>query len=271
LNLPYSFTAHAHDIYVERPMLREKIHDARFVVTISEYNRRFLARLYPDLADNVTVIHCGVDLSAFEPQPRGELPAGPWTVVSVASLQPQKGHAYLVRACAILRARGIDVRCLFIGEGPEEASLRRQITDAGLDEVVHLLGALPRPRVIAALAGADAMALASVRLPKGKMEGIPVSLMEAMAMALPVVATDLSGVPELVRDGETGLLAPERDAEALASALASLHDDPDRAQRLAEAGRRHVAEAFDLRINTARLAALFEANLVAEGGSGGGR
>lgn len=259
LGIGYSFTAHAHDIYVERTMLAEKIEASRFVVTISDYNRRLLTRVSPRSADKVVVIHCGVDLKAFQPSHLRE-PSGTWTVVSVASLQPQKGHRYLVDACRILRSRGIDLRCLIVGEGTERGALLEAISAAGLDDRVRLLGALSRPDVIATLAAADAVALASVRLPSGKMEGIPVALMEAMAMERPVVATAISGIPELVSEEVTGLLVPERDPAALADALDRLRSHRELAARLARAGRERVEQEFDLGRNTARLAELFTAN-----------
>lgn len=254
--IPYSFTAHAHDIYVDRPMLREKIQEARFVVTISEYNRRFLEGLYGHVAAaRLVVIHCGTDPSLFKPVE--STPDTPWTIVCVASLQPQKGQRHLIDACTRLVSEGIDLRCLLVGDGETRAELMRQIEAAGLGERVTLLGQQPRHRVVELVGGADVVVQPSIVLRSGKTEGIPVALMEALAMERPVVATAISGIPELVEDGVTGLLVPPGDAGALATALRGLIEDPERAAALGRAGRRRVASDFDLRRSAAQLARMF--------------
>lgn len=254
--IPYSFTAHAHDIYVERPMLREKIGAARFVVTISEFNRRFLTRLYGRAAaERLVVLHCGTDPSVFRPTASAR-PAPP-TIVCVASLQPQKGHRHLIEACRILSEAEVDVRCLLVGEGDERADLERRIRLAGLGDRIALLGNQPRHRVIELLGSAAIVAQPSVVLPNGKMEGIPVALMEALAMERPVIATDISGVSELVEHEVTGLLVPPGDATALAAAIQRLIGDPELARSLGAAGRRRVLESFNLQDNARLLAERF--------------
>ncbi len=222
--LPYSFTAHAHDIYVERPMLAEKLRAARFVVAVSDYNRRLLCQLYGDLAHKVRVVRCGVDPAVFRPGPPRGAPATP-LIVCVGSLEEYKGQRYLLDACARLRQSGRQLRCLLVGDGDLRPALEAQIARLGLGDVVQLLGRQPRERVSALLAEADMVALPSVVTASGKCEGIPVALMEALVCGLPVVASAISGLPELVIDGVTGLLVPERDAAALAGALARLCDD----------------------------------------------
>ncbi|MEO6577746.1 MAG: glycosyltransferase [Candidatus Limnocylindria bacterium] len=255
--IPYSFTAHAHDIYVDRPMLEEKIRHAAFVVTISEFNHRFLEELYGRSAtERVVVVHCGTDTGLFHaPADRG---AGPWTIVCVASLQPQKGQTHLIEACRLLLTRGVDLRCLMVGEGEMRPELEAQVRDAGLDGRVELLGQQPRHRVVELLGRADAVAQPSVVLPSGKMEGIPVALMEALAMERPVVATAISGVGELVENEVTGLLVEPGDAMQLADALQRLHSSDDLASRLGRAGRRRVVEEFDLMRSARQLADRFQ-------------
>jgi len=254
--IPYSFTAHAHDIYVDRPMLEEKIRRAAFVVTISDFNRRFLQNLYGRLAtDRVVVVHCGTDTSLFHPP--GLRSPGPWTIVCVASLQPQKGQTHLIEACRQLVADGIDLRCCLIGEGDTRMMLEEQIRDAGLEQRVELLGHQPRHRVVELLAAADVVAQPSIILPSGKMEGIPVALMEALAMERPVVATDISGIAELVEHDVTGLLVAQHDAGQLADALRRLHRTPELGARLGQAGRRRVVESFDLTRSARELAERF--------------
>jgi glycosyltransferase involved in cell wall biosynthesis len=252
----YSFTAHAHDLYVDRAMLREKVLGARFVVTISEFNRRLLAHeCGPAAAEKVHVVRCGVDAGAFAPTRRAPAAA---TFVCVASLREYKGHRVLLEAVRLLRPRRPDVRVVLVGDGELRGELERRIARERLSEVVELRGALPHQEIPAVLAGATAMVLPSVTSRDGQMEGIPVALMEAMAAGVPVVSTRLSGIPELVRDGETGLLVPERDAQALADAMERLAGDPALGARLADEARRAVRERFDRGRNVARLAALFE-------------
>ena len=254
--IPYSFTAHAHDIYVERSMLREKIRSASFVVTISEYNRRFLERLYGSTAaDRLVVIHCGTDPALFRPIQRSH--EGPWTIVCVASLQAQKGQRYLIEACGRLVADGVDLRCLLVGDGETREELTRIVSDLGLSDRVELLGQQPRHRVVDLVGQADVVAQPSIVLPTGKTEGIPVALMEAMAMERPVVGTSISGVPELVEDGVTGLLVPPGDVVQLASALLRLHADPVEAAKLGRAARARVVADFDLRRSALQLARMF--------------
>lgn len=257
--IPYSFTAHADDIYLEPSMLAEKIDHAHTVVTISDYNRRWLQQRYGYLAcSKVVVVHCGVDSAIFEPQPLR--PARDEFVVScVARLEEKKGHRYLIDACATLRDRGIAFRCQLIGDGELRPEIEAQIERLGLAGKVVLLGRQPRSRVKELLAESDVMVLASVTTPAGRQEGIPVALMEALATELPVIATTISGIPELIDHGRSGLLVPERNARALSNALLLLATNPAIGRQFGRAGRAKVRAAFDLRQNTQLLSTYFNA------------
>jgi len=275
--LPYSFTAHAHDIYVDRAMLDEKIRAARFVVTISEQNRRLFEGWYGSSATaKVAVIHCGADPAVFtaspaEPgtaRPVGGSAATLLRILSIASLQPQKGQRFLIDACRLLVDRGLAVQCQLVGEGEERSALLGRIRELGLQDVVELLGSQPRDRVAELLGRADVVVQPSVVLRSGKTEGIPVALMEALAAERAVVASRLSGIPELVVDGETGLLVEPGNPIALADAIQRLAGDPDLRGRLGRAGRELVLAEFDLRRNTAALADRFRESIEAPAGSG---
>jgi glycosyltransferase involved in cell wall biosynthesis len=255
--LPYSFTAHAHDIYVERPMLAQKLAGARFAVAISDYNRRLLEELYGE-NERIRVIHCGIEPHFFAPREQPPA-AGALRILCVASLEDYKGHPHLLEACALLRDRGVPFRLLLVGEGEDRPAIERRVAELGLGDSVELLGAQPRDRVAALLAETDVSVLPSVVTASGKKEGIPVVLMEALAMEVPVVATSISGIPELVEHERTGLLVPERDAEALAEALERIHRDREAARAMAAAGRQKVLAEFDLRRNTAALRDLLTA------------
>ncbi len=243
--LPYSVTLHAHDLYIHQVMLGEKLRNAETVVTISEHNRRMIQDLYPDVADKIEVVHCGVDVAAISP--RATAPANqPPKVAVVAGLRDYKGHTYLIEAHKILHQRGIDMSLEIVGDGPLRESLEAQAAASPVADQIVFHGARPVNEVIKIVSQADVFALPSVVLDNGRKDGIPVALMEAMALGVPVISTRVSGIPELVEHGVTGLLADERDAADLADALERMLTDHDLRERLADAGRQRVVEQFDL-------------------------
>jgi glycosyltransferase involved in cell wall biosynthesis len=255
----YSFTVHAHDLFVDTTMLAEKVRRARFVVTISEYNRSRIAALVgPDAAASVVVVRCGVDPAQFTARDHQPPADGPVRILAVASLQEYKGLDRLIAACALLRDRDIAFVCEVVGEGPLRASLERLIADLGLRERVHLLGPRDQHEVRARMARANVFVQPSVIARDGQMEGIPVALMEAMASGVPVVASALSGIPELVRHGETGLLVPPGQPAALRDALLACLTDSDGTAVRARRARTLIESEYDLRQNVKQLAALFE-------------
>jgi colanic acid/amylovoran biosynthesis glycosyltransferase len=251
----YSFTAHAHDIQLPNPQLCAKAGSAAAVVTISEFNRHLIARLCPALPhDRIHVVHCGVDPSRFPAGPASD--AHPPIVVCVGALVAYKGQRHLVEAARILAARGVAARFRLIGDGPDRAWLEQACADV---PSIELVGRLPADRVADELRAATMMVLPSVALPTGQTEGIPVALMEAMAMCRPVVSSRLSGIPELIVHDRTGLLCAPGDAGELAAAVAALIEDPARARKLAEAGRDHVEAHFDEQCEVLKLVELFTA------------
>jgi glycosyltransferase involved in cell wall biosynthesis len=227
-------------------MLREKVDEAAFVVAVSEFNRNVILReCGEDVAGKLVVVHCGVDTELFRARATA-VAERPFTVVCVGTLHEVKGQAYLVEACRLLARDGIDVAATLVGEGPDRPALERQIAEAGLEGRVTLAGSLKRADVADVLRSAHVLVAPSVETKRGKREGIPVALMEAMGGGVPVVASDLSGIPELVEHESAGLLVPPRDSTALAGALRRLHDDPTLRERLALAGRKKVEREFDL-------------------------
>jgi glycosyltransferase involved in cell wall biosynthesis len=252
---PFSFTAHANDLFVAPVLLERKAADARFVAAVSEYNRRYLLDRCPGA--RVELVHCGVDVERLSPHELDGRAAD--QVLCVASLQPKKGHADLVDAVALLAERRPGVSLELVGEGPERERIESRARERGVAARVRLLGARPAEEVRDRLARARAFALPSVRLPSGRMEGIPVALMEAMAAGVPVVATRLSGTPELVQDGVTGLLVEPHAPEALAAALERLLSDADLAAELSRNARALVEQSFSLTTEARRLGDLFEA------------
>jgi glycosyltransferase involved in cell wall biosynthesis/peptidoglycan/xylan/chitin deacetylase (PgdA/CDA1 family) len=255
--IPYSFTAHGSDLHVDRTMLPQKVAEAAFVATISEDNRRLiLAECGERFADRVHVIRAGVDTSLFTPhlngrpthglRPRVPATDAPLRLLCVGTLHEVKGQGHLVEACRLLAAEGVDVRLRLIGDGPDRPALEQAIAAAGLEDRVVLAGPRTREEVAADLAASDVLVAPSVPTKQGRREGIPVVLMEAMSSGLPVVASGISGIPELVDDGWNGLLVPPGDPAALAQALRRLAASASLRARLGAEGRRTVERGFDV-------------------------
>jgi glycosyltransferase involved in cell wall biosynthesis len=253
----YSFTAHAKDIYrdsVDPESLGRKLASARFAVTVSDFNRRHLADLNGGGA--LFRIYNGLDLEQFSPNDR--VPERPPLVLAVGRLIEKKGFADLIRACALLSGEGREFRCRIVGKGPLRDALCELIQELGLEERVELAGPMPREALLEEYRRASVLVAPCVVGADGNRDGLPTVITEAMALGVPVVATDVTGIPELVEEGRTGSLVPQRDSGALAGAIRRVLDDPGAAEVLARAGRERVEERFDLRANVAQLRALLE-------------
>ena len=261
VGIPYSFTAHGSDLHRDRHMLREKVAEAEFVAAISEYNKELIiSECRGNYLEKVNVVHCGVDTEVFRarshetPYEKGE---NPFMILCVGTLHEVKGQAYLIEACRQLQERGFNFECHFVGDGPDKKSLTELVEQAVLSDKVRFDGSLTRAEIARLLLDADVLTAPSVPTSDGRREGIPVVLMEAMGSGVPVIASNLSGIPELVNDQLTGLLVPPRDATSLADALVSYLKDPDLRRRFGRAGREKVVGEFDLNQNAARLAQYF--------------
>lgn len=259
--IPYSFTAHGSDLHRDRHMLAEKVDHAALVVSISNYNRQIiLNECRGRHAEKVKVVHCGVDASVFQPrqQPtpfeRGE---APFALLCIGTLHEVKGQRYLVEACRMLAEQGIPVACHFAGDGPDLEMLTTQARQAGVQDMMHFHGRLTRLQVVELLQNADVVVAPSVPSRDGRREGIPVALMEAMAAGVPVIGSDLSGIPELIEDGVSGLLAPPGNSMLLCQAILRLVQSPELRGELAKAGRQKVVQEFDLYGNAETLASYF--------------
>ena len=256
--IPYSFTAHAFDIYkksIDRKVLAGKVRDATFVIAVSDVARRFLAGLVPEAAQRIERVYNGIDLDRFAPaeQPQG----GPFTILTVARLQEKKGLGDLVEACAKLREQGLTFRCRIIGQGRLRPVLKERIAELGLDSEVRLLGVMTQDRIVEEYAGADLFVLPCVVGEDGNQDGLPVSIVEALASGVPVITTAVAGIPEAVLDGVNGRIVPQRAPAALAEAIADLIENREALARLAAAARPHVAERFDKHRTARRLGELF--------------
>ena len=258
-DVPYSFTAHARDIFHEKVVpsqLARKLGDAKAVVTVSDFNLTYLQRNYGAAAQRVRRIYNGLDMNRFgyaETADRAPL------IVSVGRLVEKKGLSELIDACSLLKDRACTFRCLIVGSGPLEDVLRAQIARLGLVSEVELAGPRPQDEVMHLVQEAAVFAAPCIVGADGDRDGLPTVLLEAMALGTPCVSTDVTGIPEILHDGETGLMVPQHDAMALADALERLLADGALRARLARHARSLMEQQFDIHRNTARMREIFAA------------
>jgi glycosyltransferase involved in cell wall biosynthesis len=266
LELPFSFTGHAADLFRDRSALRTKLRAASFVACISEWHRRFYQRLVPELNEvQLPIIRCGVDIDEFAPVDPAA--ADGRELLAVGRLVPKKGFDVLLRAIAAVDvghdagdgASAADLRLTLVGEGPEEQKLRGLVKELNLTNRVTFTGSLPNAEVRDRMARAGVFVLPCREAADGDRDGIPVVLMEAMARNVAVVSGDLPTIRELVTDNVTGVMVRPGAVDELREALTRLADDAPLRRRLADAGRARVAEEFSLAVTLDRLETAFSA------------
>jgi glycosyltransferase involved in cell wall biosynthesis len=255
----YSFTARAKDIFhesVNPDDLRRKLRDASGVVTVSDFHLDYLRRTYGPLAAHVQRIYNGLDLDEFPYESPRDRPA---RIVAIGRLVEKKGFPDLIDACALLAGRGCAFICRIIGNGPLKADLQAQIERLGLQERVQLVGPRPQREIIEEVHGAAVLAAPCIVCPDGDRDGLPNVIQEALALGTPVVSTDVTGIPEVVRHGETGLRVPQHDPSALAAALERLLADAALRVELAARARRFMEAEFNIHRNTSHRREIFRA------------
>lgn len=249
----YSLTIHGPEEFyeVDASYLARKIERAKFIFCISDFCRSQLMK-YCDPAtwDKMHIVRLGIDTEEFKPASREA--SLPLRIVCVGRLVPAKGQHILLRAFSHLRSKGYALQLTFIGDGPDRASLEREVAEHALSDHVTFCGALNHNQTREQVAQADIFALASFA------EGIPVALMEAMAMGIPCVSSIIAGIPELIRDNIDGLLVPASSVESFSSAIESLVLNRDLRQHLGAAARARVIELYNLADNLKILASTFE-------------
>lgn len=251
--ITYSFTGHANDIFCpgDFPVsLAELIQEAKFVVTETDFARGWLEERFSEARGKTFRVFNGIALKGFFPREPADSPP---RIVSVGRYVEKKGFSDLISACGILRQSIPDFECLIVGGGPLEAELQAQIDRERLGFQVKLLGARPQEEVRRLLAGANVFTLACVPEADGGSDNLPTVVMEAMAAGVPVVSTRLAGVPEMINDGENGLLATPKDPASLAAALERMLTDRALADQMAEQGRKTAEERFAIAATTREL------------------
>ncbi len=257
-DLPVSCTVHAFDIFTRSPAsLRFRLAKCKFIAAVSQFNVEYLHKTCGKaVADLCHVVHCGIDAEKFRSiSHRPE----PGRMISVCRLSPKKGLDVAIRACAKLRDNNVKFLFEIVGDGPQRRHLEELIGRLHLAGKVKLLGAKPNDQLTELFSQACVFLMPCVKTPDGDMDGIPVAMMEAMACEIPVVSTTISGIPELVEDGLTGRLAPEKDADALAQILKELLEDTGRIEWLGKAARVRVLKDFSISENAAKLRDLIRA------------
>lgn len=245
LRIPFSFTMHASNIWTDPLMLGTKLSLCKKAVTISRYNKNYLVSKYgKDMDDKIHIIHCGIDPGVYKRSPAIERKRG--AILAVGRLHETKGFRYLLDACRKLKEKGVDFRCLIAGDGEEKEMLTAMSSELGVGDAVTFLGGQPKERVLELLQETSVFVLPSIITDQGGREGIPVSLMEAMAMELPVVTTRTVGIPELVEDGKEGLLVEQRNTEELAAALEFLLRNEKAGVEMGKQGRLKVLREFNI-------------------------
>lgn len=257
-SIGFSFTAHANDIFSPRQFeigLDKLVDTARAIVTETDYAARFLRERFSHRADRVHRIYNGLDLAEFG---RADFSSTPPLIIAVGRLISKKGFADLIRACGLLAARGKSFRCEIIGAGPLENELRRQIDELRLENCVALGGAKPQTQLRRLLAAANVFVLPSVIDPDGGMDNLPTVIMEAMATGLPVVSTNIGGIPEMIAENETGFLVQSGDTSAMADAIERVISDRCLAENLGHSGYERARTLFSIEKNVRDLCALLK-------------
>ena len=256
--ITYSFTGHANDIFCPKPdqrvTLGDLINEASFVVTVSDFSANRLRHDFPEASEKIYRVYNGLDLSTFKPATPGSKPV---RLLSVGRLIEKKGFVFLVEACRILRASGVEFVCEIVGEGPERGRLEELIKAYQLSDQVRLTGSMPQTEIVDLLERSSIFVLPAIHDSSGDSDNLPTVIIEAMASSLPVIATGIAGIPEIVRHNENGILVPEKDAAQLANAIRVLALNQSLLEEYGRTSRKIAAEKFALSQTVGELKGLF--------------
>ena len=256
--IPFSFFAHAKDIYTSDPrQLKEKIDMARFVVTCTRYNQTYLTRLAAGSTTPISCVYHGINLDYFSPKLNHISCVQPYKLLTVARMTEKKGLETIYRALVILRDRGIEFKHTLIGEGDDKDRVVRLIQELRLEKMTILCGTLTHKEVIHHYAASDLFVLGCQIAANGDRDGIPNVMAESMAMNLPVVATQVSGIPEFLEDRVSGMMVQEKDALALADAMETILTDEALRKKVTLEARTRITKDFNNKILIKDLADIY--------------
>jgi len=243
----FSFTGHANDIFEDsgcEVSLAKLMEDAAIVVTVSDYTAKFLTGEFPRQATKVKRVYNGLDLAPFG-RSKSAAKTEPPMLLSVGRLIEKKGFDDLVRACARMREQGCsNFRCVVVGDGPMEEELAELVEELRVADLVEFVGAKSQLEIVDLLGQAQVFILPCVTEKNGGKDNLPTVIMEAMAAGLPCVSTRLAGVPEMVIEGDTGLLVDERQPDDFAQVVMKMLADSEMRKRMGEAGEKRAREVF---------------------------
>jgi len=267
--IPFSFTAHAWDIFVNCDGLEDKINRAKFVITCTDYNRKFLSHFCQNgQHKKVHLNYHGIDIDKFMVHGSRFMDRKQdqrFKILAIGRLVETKGFEYLIEACRILNDKGVDFECQIVGSGPLENKLESLSTSYELRAKIQFLGIRTQEEIKKLYSEATVLAQPSVMARNGDRDGIPNVILEAMALGVPVVATNFSGIPEAVIEGKTGILVPEKDAVALAVAIENIYQDAKRRDILIRNARELIEQKFSVSRNVEELTGIFQSYGVLNG------
>lgn len=265
----YSVSAHAKDIFLtSRKRLIRRIQNARFIATCTASNRDFLHSLAADSANKVHLVYHGINSDFFCPVPvnaQSDVPDRllPARIVAMGRFKEKKGFDVLIDACAILIRQGHNILCDVIGYGDQKQFLQHRIDGHEIGHAVRLCRPVTHASLVQILHNATVFVMPSRRGSDGDMDGIPNAMLEAMSCAVPVVATNVSGIPEAITHCESGLLVEPDNASALSGAISQLLTDADLSVKLGGNGRLRVVRQFNWQASIRYLSRLFNTTRIA--------
>ena len=254
--LPFSLSLHARDVFTnESILLRQKLLESEFATTCTKFARdRLLSTQPATVHGRLHLVRHGLDITEFTREHR---PASEPIIAMVGRLVEKKGHRVLLRAVQMLRRRRASLLVAIAGDGPLRSELESLAESLGISALVRFCGTLPGDQVQELLAASRVLAVPSIVASDGDRDGLPNVILEAAAIGTPIVASEMSGIPEFVVNRETGLLVPPDEPRRLADALAAILENPSAAQGMAQAARRRVVAEYDVSRNVETLEALF--------------
>jgi colanic acid/amylovoran biosynthesis glycosyltransferase len=255
--IPYSLSIHGSDVLLPQPLQAEKLKRASFIISNCLFHVDNLKKQFPELQrQKFHVVRLGLDLtSPFWSTYTAARPEKPLKILSIGRLLPVKAHEILIHACACLKRRGLKFMCRIAGAGPRRSVLEALIGELGLNDYVRLVGPKYEAEIVELLDWAHVMVLSS------KSEGTPMTIIEAMAKARPAIAPDITALPEMIEDGQTGFLFQSGSAESLAEKLELFCKNPDMAFDFGQAARRRAEVLYDLKVNATTLKNIFLSEL----------
>ncbi|MBN2279909.1 MAG: glycosyltransferase [Candidatus Marinimicrobia bacterium] len=255
--IPYSFTAHAWDIWKNTEMLSKKIIDSKFTATISNFNKELMSKDLPaHSVDKIKIVHCGIDVDQFTynmPKKFTRL-----KILSIGRFVEKKGFPYLLDACQQLLADEVSFELTIVGHGPMWEEISNLIETYKLENHVFLTGAMPQEKLRTKFLASDLFVLPAIKAPDGDLDGIPVVLMEAMALGIPVISTKISGIPELIENDVNGILIEEKNIEQLVDAIKKMAEFSDKHKDYSQNARLKIENEFNIKKSAKQMAELIE-------------